>query len=89
MQVITTITDVRQLVDTWIGSEYYTADPNDHPAAVEKIARQISDEAHEAGLNYGDDWQALLARADVNNCCAWLDGERSTITEYEIDEFAE
>lgn len=83
MQIITTIGDIRRLVSEWSGGESYVLEPKDNEAAIEKITRQISSEAQEAGLSYGDDWTSLLQQVEVNNCIDWLEGDRASITEAE------
>lgn len=72
MRIITTINDLKNIVDGWTGGEYYTENPADHPAAVETIAREISSRAHDAGLRYGQDWSEFLETISSEDCFAML-----------------
>jgi hypothetical protein len=71
-RTITTINDLKNIVDGWLGSDYWTADPKDHPAAVETIARTISSRAHADGLRYGQDWSEYLEGISSEDCHAML-----------------
>ncbi len=75
MRIINSITDIRRIVDGWSGSGYWTNDPAAHSEAVNKIARVIADQAHEAGLRYGEDWSAWLEQYSNAECCAILEEE--------------
>jgi hypothetical protein len=54
MKIINTISDLRNLVDGWDASGDLSSEQ------IEKASGEIRDRAHNAGLTYGDDWEAFL-----------------------------
>jgi hypothetical protein len=60
MRIITTISDLRNLVDTWSGSEGLATDTATHDENVKAVARAIADERPD-DLAWGDDWAEYLA----------------------------
>lgn len=59
MRIITTITDLINLVDTWSGSEGLATKTATHNENVELVARAIAD-ARPNDLLWGDDWAEYL-----------------------------
>lgn len=60
MRKITTINDLKNLVDTFSGSEGLATDSASHDENVATVARKIADE-RPSGLNWGDDWAKYLS----------------------------
>jgi hypothetical protein len=68
MRIVTTITDLDNIVDDWI-SEPLAATNEEHQSAVRKISREISDRAHKSGLTYGQDWDSFLGAISSEELC--------------------
>ena len=60
MTIITTIKDLRNLVDTFAGCEGLATFNASHEENVEIVARKIADERPD-DLRWGDDWSGYLA----------------------------
>jgi len=59
MKIITTIADLRNLVDGWSGSEGLGNDTGTHEQNVEMVARKIADKRPDE-LRWGQDWSSYL-----------------------------
>lgn len=70
MEKITTINDLKNLVDDWSGSEGLARERISHSDNVEIVARQIAAERPD-GLSWGDDWSQYLA--DIRPVWEYLD----------------
>ena len=72
MKIITTINDLEAEVDSWTGSGYWTLRQSNNDRTVCRIASQLSDEAHAAGLKFGGDWESFLDKIEMDRCFKWL-----------------
>ena len=67
MKIITTISDLRNLVDGWDANGDLSRDQIDDAAA------KIRDLAHSAGLTYGDDWGPFLNTISFDDVLAFAE----------------
>ncbi len=67
MQIITSISEIRNLVDGWDIDGDLTREQQ------EKAASAIRDRAHRAGLTYGEDWEDFLNTLSTDDVRAFAE----------------